>query len=389
MNDSLLDVEVSFDLDAFELTVTDNTDYAGQSITASKVAGIITALRANTTFYSNTSFSSPDIVPSVSTEKTISGPSGALPQSIYGVNYSIQVLDEVQNQTSGTMGSATALSYSHSDNTTLLNALRTNADSVYLRLYNGVTVLGDRLVGSNFTYNSGTISVTTASLASFASVTSFRIVTYYHKNLSFNFCNTLPTVSLCVTVDCLRAQISVVDQTVFLSGQGVSSHLITLRYPTNAAGTPVASPVTTDEYSMIVGPNIYSGGYNISVSALVSYTQSDGLVVSGTIVGYSYPNVECSPLWACLLPCLRQMLASYLAIQKKGGNNTVIGEQMFVIGQYKMQWDIAIQNLDTVAATEIFNAAKLYIGENGADCKCECGCGSSDGAPTLITPAFS
>lgn len=391
MQNQDIDLAVKFLLDTLQIQLTDNTDYSGESIDPSKVSGIFTAKRANSVFYSNTNYDSPDIVPGTSLVDTINGPGSKLPESIYNFVYSLRVFDEVvTNAASGSMPTSISVSFASSDLSSQLNALRTNANQVAIAIYDsGANLLGIRNVTGAFTFNSGSITVPVNGLASYANADSFRIVTYYSKEYSFNFCNTLPEVCIEVFGDCLKAQISVSDKTVWPAGYNVSSHLIKLQYPRNRAGAEMAAPVQTDQYSLIVGPNIYSGGYTISVSANVLYTQEDGLIVEGAVEGFKYPNIQCDTSWCCLKPCIDAIHEKLLQAQRVGSKEFAsLFNQIVNINAFYMRYNLAVQCQDTVGASNILAELKAFMNTTGANCDCGCS-GGSDGEPEVITPLYS
>lgn len=390
MENSNIDFEVKFLLDTLFVQVTDNTDYVGQSITPSKVAGLITAKRANTTFHVNTDYNAPDISPGTSLVDSFAGPSGALPESVYNFIYSIQVLDEILGSAkSCSMTNSTTLVFASTDVAAQLTALLTKANSVKVKVYDSGSNLLGEVAASAFVYGGGNITITTAVLATFANADSFRIVTYYSKESSFNFCNTLPVVKIGVFADCLKAQITVTDNTVWPAGYGVTNHLITLQYPRDKSGTPVSASVDTDQYSLVVGPNIYSGGYTISAEADVNYTQDDGLVVSGAVEGFAYPNVQCDATLCCLKDCIAKIHTQYLLALEKGGQAAMLGIQLLNINTYVMRYYLAVDCQATQEASNILTALKNYMQTSGTDCGCGCDDNAADGEPTVITPLYS
>jgi hypothetical protein len=392
MQNQDINLAVKFLLDTLQVQFTDNTDYAAESITPSKVAGIITAKRANSVFHSTTNYDAPDISPGTSLVDTISGPGSKLPESIYNFKYSIRVFDEVVTAgASGSMTSSVNVSFASSDVSSQLNALITNSNQVAIAIYDsGANLLGIRNIAGNFSFGAGSISVQVQALSTYADADSFRIVTYYSKEYTFNFCNTLPDVCIEVFGDCLRAQISVSDKTIWPAGYNVSDHLIKLQYPRNKAGSAVASPVETDQYSLIVGPNIYTGGYTISVSANVLYTQEDGLVVEGAVEGFKYPNIQCDTSWCCLRECIDSIHEKYLQALRVGSKDMAsLANQLFNISIYRMRYELAVECQDTVAASNILSALKEFMNTSGANCDCGCSGAGADGEPELITPLYS
>jgi len=394
MNNSILDFATKFLLNTKEVEVTDFTDYAAQSIVPAKVSGIITAKRVQTPFYLNSDYSTPDILPGTSDSKTFYGPSFSgygLPESGYSVIYSIKVLDEVINSTACTMTSTTLLKFASANITTALNALLTNANSVKLMVYDSGNGLLGEVAVSAWAYDGvANMEATVAALATWEDAHHFRIATYYSSLKSYIFCNTLPKPKLMVTVDCLRAQITVQDKTNWLAGYGISNHDITVQYPRDASGTPVASPVSTDQYSLVVGPDIYSGGYTVSVSSDVSYTQNDELIVVGTISGFKNFDVQCDVDLCCLADCVTKLHEAYLAGQRTGAtNNAILFQQLFNFQIFYTRYRMAIDCMDVAVAGAILQQMKDFLKTSGVDCDCDCGCGEADSAPRVIKPLYS
>lgn len=389
MQNNDIEIAVKFLLNSNEVQVTDNTDYAGESITPSKVAGIITAKRANTVFHSTTDYDTPDISPGTSLVDTFDGPSNKLPESIYSVKYSIRVFDEVLGSSqAGSMPSSTSVVFPSSNVAAQLNQLIADAEQVAIAIYDGGLLLGIRNVTGQFSFGGGNISVAVEALASFASADSFSVVTYYTKTYTYNFCNTLPKVNIEAFADCLRAQITVNDKTVWPAGYNVSNHKIKLQFPNDIDGTPVAAAVETEDYSLLVGPNIYSGGYNIAVSADVLYTQDDGLVVEGAVIGNVYPNVQCDTTLCCVRECLDELHDKYLVAIQKGSNQTAsLFQQIFNIQIFLTRYQLAVDCQATYEASSILQQLKDYMSSCGT--KCNCGCSEADGKPEVITPLYS
>lgn len=364
-----------------KVVLQDNTQYAVNGIDPSKVQGIVKAQRGSSIFQNNTDYNFPDISPSSSTSFQFNLPvdsNGNVPQASYLFTYSIRVLDELFLQQVATMSNANTISFGSSVNYDIqISTILGQASAVKLQLFNSGNVsLGEVVVtGSSFTPN--VQSITLETFANFENVHYARIVTYYTRETSYNYCYTFPGVSLSVFPDCFRSQLTVVDNTVFSASYTIISRTLTVQFPKDLNGNPVSATVVTENASITVGPNIWTGGYTISSQINANYLQSDGLVVNKTIVGYLYPDVQCDPGLCCISPCLKSLQKKYQEAVTVGSNQTGwLREVLFQAGIYINRYLIYMNCQDTGNATCV--AAELIAYLNGQGCECDCKtCGTS------------
>lgn len=394
MNISELNFSTNFLLSAVggpNAKITDLTDYNSNGITLSKVSGLIKAQRGSSVFHNNTNYDSPDISRGSTNYDNIDLPvdsQGLVPKASYMFTYSIRVLDEIFNSKNGTMPSSTGFLFTSATNfTAAIETLLDDANDVKLYLYNsGGTKIGEvEVLGAS--YNGGlTIqTIVTSVFSSFASVASARIVTFYEKESSYDYCVTFPALKLAATPDCYRSQMTIRDNTQFSSEFSASSRLITIQFPRDSSGNPVETTITSSAASVTIGPNIWTGGYEISLEMTVVHIGTDGLVTTKTLVGYIYPNVECDPGLCCISDCLTSLHNKYQEALMKGSSQTAsLREILFNTTIYICRFQVYLNCQNTEMCSEIASELIAYLRQNG--CNCDCSPCGVDGEPTEIQP---
>jgi hypothetical protein len=394
MNISELDFSSNFLLSAVggpKVKITDLTDYASNGITTSKVAGLIKGQRGSSIFYNNTNYDSPDISRGSTDNDSVDLPvdsQGLVPKASYLLTYSIRVLDEIFNSKAGTMPANAAFLFTSATNyTAAIETLLTQATAVKLYLYNSSAVKIGEVDVLTASYNGGlTIqTIGTSAFASFANVASARIVTFYEKESTYDYCVKFPDVKLAATPDCYRSQMTIRDNTQFSSEYSVLSRLITVQFPRDSSGNPVETTITSSAASLTIGPNIWTGGYEISLEMVVVHTGTDGLITTKTLVGYIYPNVECDPGLCCISDCLTSLHNKYQEALMKGSSQTATyREILFNTTIYICRFQIYLNCQNTEMCSEVASELISYLRQNG--CNCDCSPCGVDGEPTEIQP---
>lgn len=392
----------TFNLDDLEAIVADTFNY--NTLIYSAAYGNVTAKQGNSIFHQNTDFdNNADIVIGTNSSVDIPLPTqnGVPLSGSYRFIYNVLIEDEVLAYASTNSGfntvnapgaatfSTITLTSPPSDLEEVIVALLAAGLNVQVGLYD----VGDGLiVQSNIVSSTGSV-ITFAQVteANFANIAKVRIIgtNTYTKTSDYLF-NGCPNVDvqLNVTADCYRSQLTAADVTNYPANLTTLTRELTIRYPLLSNGTPVASPSTTSDASLTVGPNIWTGGYTISLSSQMVYVQTDDLTVIETVIKYSNPNVQCDANLCKALECINGFRVKYMAAQKSGARN--LGELMqqnLNILIYCNTYNIAVQCQNTTLASCILTELIEYMGVN--NCSCGCNDTRSDTAePTEIFPVY-
>ena len=309
-------------------------------------------------------------------------------QSRYLGRYSIRVYDEVIPNTYAIMDSSVNIKFASGTNySSAINAVKAQANGGYFALlYNaGGDLIGTKAVvlGS---YSGGNQNIGIETFAAWADVAEFRLVSYYYKEEEYNYCVSFPKVELMANPDCFRSQMTIWDNTKYPTGYTVTSREMVVHYPLNASGDPVANSVTTQNASITIGPNIWSGGYNVQSTVVVSYTGEDGLVVEQTYKGAIFPNVQCDPGLCCVNDCLSSVHNRYKEALANGGASqvSVWKEVLFQANIYISRYYLYMLCNQPENAIDV--ASELVSFLRSCGCNCDCNpCGTNE-EPVEIQP---
>ena len=211
---------------------------------------------------------------------------------------------------------------------------------------------------------------------------------------NYNFCDTTPISDLCVTSDCFYATLTAQDTTPYLANQTVVSRALTINFPRLANGNVVESPVTTSEASQTIGPNLYTGGYLVTLSTDITWTQTDGLIVTNTVAARSDYTVNCEGSICSAFNCIKAYAVKYQQAVALGSRDLAqFTAQNFQILLYCNLYNIAVECQNTAEARAVLVALGEYMSTNGvtvAGCDCGCGQNSTNSAePTVIYPLYN
>ena len=390
-----------------KLQVFDETPYVANNIALDKVAGVIlSAKRENVSFYANTDYDDPDVTLDPAANVKVDLPVDATDNALYGdfeFQYKVRVYNEFtdnnDNEAIDAIGSSPVTSVTL-DDTGYTGTLAANINALVALIGTEYKIeflnnLGDVLATSPITsasYNGGTsvttINCTSVAIASFASVTQVRLVSYYSETVDVSYCaQDWPTAVLAVTSDCIKAQIQVQDQTQYQASDTLT-RLITLNYPVLSNGTPVASPETTATASMLVGPNIWTGSYAIFLSSTLVRTQTDGLVLSYIVEAYNPYLVTCDAGLCCMKDCIGNIFTAYQNALTQGSPNlNVLMNNVITIMGYVSLYSINVSCGATAIAASYLAGLQTYMDSIGCDCDCSGNTASS--GPTIVYPLFS
>jgi hypothetical protein len=382
-----------FDLVTKKIIITDTFNYATAGITTA--FGNATIKIGNQILHTNTNFnSSADIVLGTNTSFEIDLPlnaDGTVRETGYEVTYDVRfTVNTVADVAADTFTIVTIPS------NPALATLITESIAA------GVGMKATFNVGSTSGYTILSATPTTITFASITIVgagtglTSAIIASTSNSEAIENyiFCDITPTADLCVESDCFYATLTASDTTPYLATQTIVSRALTINWPRLANGNPVDTAVVTSEASQVVGPNLYTGGYLVTLSTAITWTQADGLLVSNTVAARSDYNVNCDGSICSAFNCIKAYMIKYQQAVALGSRELAqFTAQNFQILLYCNLYNIAIQCQDTAEARAILVALGEYMSISGVTVAgCDCGCGQSSTnstEPTIIYPLYN
>jgi hypothetical protein len=382
-----------FDLARKKLIVIDTFDYDDASIDTA--FGNATIKIGNQILHTNTNFnSSADIVYGVNSSFEIDLPlnsDGTVRETGYSVTYDVRF-------TAGTGADVSSDTFT----VVTIPSSPTIAALINDSIAAGVGIKATFNVGSTSGYPILSATSTTMTFASITisgagtTLTSATISTTSNSETihNYDFCDTTPTSDLCVESDCFYATLTASDTTPYLATQTILDRVLTINYPRLANGEPVEVAVVTNEASQTVGPAIYTGGYLVTLSTLISWTQSDGLLVFNTVAARSDYNVNCDGSICNAFNCIKAYMVKYQQAVALGSRDLAqFTQQNFQILLYCNLYNIAIECQDTAEARAILVALGEYMSVSGVTVAgCDCGCGQSatnSTEPTVIYPLYN
>lgn len=377
--------------------VTDTFNYSG--ITASAIYGNVTAKIGNTIFHTNTNFNaSADIVQGTNTYVDFDLPlnaDGTIRETSYNFTYSVKIENEQIGTSSADVAADTFTTVTIPSNPTL-------AASINALIAAGVDCRARFNLGSTSGYAILSATATTIVIASTTisgAGAGLNAVTILSTSTStsvtnYDFCDITPQTNLCVTSDCFFATVTAQDSTLYLANMTIASRALTINWPRLANGNPVDTAVVTSDASKTIGPNIYTGGYLVTLSTALTWTQTDGLLVSNTVQGRSDYVVDCSGNICSAFNCIKAYMVRYQQAVALGSRElTQFTQQNFQILLYCNLYNIAIECQKTSEARDILVALGEYMSVSGITVEgCDCGCtdsSTSSTEPTLITPLYN
>jgi hypothetical protein len=382
-----------FNLVTKKLIVTDTFNYTDSVIDTA--FGNATIKIGNQILHTNTNFnSSADIVFGVNTSFEIDLPlnaDGTVRETDYEVTYDVRF-------TSNTSADVAADTFT---------VVTIPSNAALATLINDSIAAG---VGMKATFNVGstggyTILSATSTTLTFASIsitgagtglTSAIIASTSNSEAieNYSFCDITPISDLCVTSDCFYATLTAQDTTPYLASQTIVDRTLTINWPRLANGNPVESPVVTSDASQTIGPNLYTGGYLITLSTAITWTQTDGLIITNTVAARSDYTVNCEGSICSAFNCIKAYAVKYQQAVAVGGRLLdQFTQQNFQILLYCNLYNIAVECQNTTEARAILVALGEYMSISGVTVAgCDCGCGQSSAnstEPTVIYPLYN
>jgi hypothetical protein len=396
----ILTFTTSFNLAEKKVRITDTTNYSG--VTASGIFGNVTAKIGNTIFHQNTNFDPmADIVIGNNTYVEFDLPlnaDGTVRQTTYSFIYEVKIFDQILQESdvvTPSSGVFNKLVISPASSV-IINSIaaaiasgqvcRANFDSVNFPY--GVIITS--------TTGDDTINFDEITDTDWFDITHVVVLTSSTSELthSYDFCDKSPSANLCVTSDCFFATLEAIDTTAYLATQTIVDRTLTINWPRLANGNAVQPPVVTSDASQVVGPNLYTGDFLVTLSTDITWTQIDGLIITNTIAARSDFNVNCDGGICEAYACIKAYAVQYQEAVAQGSRQiSQFQQQNFQILIYCNLYNLAVECQHTTEARAILVALSEYMNTNGVTVMgCSCGCGNTGNnstEPTVIYPLYN
>lgn len=385
--------------------ITDIYNYS--AIIRDAIYANITAKLGNTPFHQNTDYdTNADIVIGTNTFVDIDLPHTglAIQNGLYTFIENVKIINEVLYRPLISSGYLSVTAPGSNNFTSILltsppgtfsddiaNLLAT-IDDVRVGFYNSSNVLLASAVIT--TYSEDSLGFNAVALSSFATIAKIRIIgsNIYSTTKTYSWigCD-VATASLQATSDCYRSQLTVIDCTQYPSNATLARTL-TVQYPSLANGSHVLPTIETSDASLVLGPNIWTGAYTITLSSVLNWTQTeDGLLIETIITGAIYPNVQCNFALCALATCIGNFRTKLLAARANGSKDlAALVSDNLIIGLYLDGIRLAIDCENSDTATRLISELIIFMGEGSSTSGCNCGCSDqTNDVPTEIFPLFT
>jgi hypothetical protein len=197
------------------------------------------------------------------------------------------------------------------------------------------------------------------------------------KTNTYNNQYVAPVVTISQTADCLSPQFVSDDVTNYMSN-GVNPAITrtnTLDYPFGSAGQ--GTPIVTSGQT-ITTSTFYNGTQTTTISSILVYTFSDGLIVTDTVTGVKEFLVDCQFICS-IFCCLRSLYNN--RENNRGVNQVEFNKYSDLFNECMSTVELALVAIDCGKASEVDGYLTLI--KNIANCTDDCSC--NDGTPSLVT----
>tara|TARA_R110000868_G_scaffold36571_1_gene129741 strand:- start:893 stop:2962 length:2070 start_codon:yes stop_codon:yes gene_type:complete len=396
----ILTFTTSFNLADKKVRITDTTDYSG--VTTPPIYGNVTARIGNTIFYQNTNFDeSADIVIGTNSYVEFDLPlnaDGTVRQTTYSFTYEVKIFDQLLQESDvvtpedGVFNSLVIFPAS----SVIINSIAAAiASGQVCRAYFGSPEFPNGVIITSTT-GDDTINFDTVVDPDWFDITHVVVRTASTSELTniYDFCDKSPIADLCVTSDCFFATLEAIDSTAYLAIQTIVDRVLTINWPRLANGNAVQPPTITDQASQVVGPNLYTGDFLVTLSTDITWTQIDGLIITNTIAARSDFNVTCDGGICEAYACIKAYAVQYQEAVAQGSRQiSQFQQQNFQILIYCNLYNLAVECQHTTEARAILVALSEYMNTNGVTVMgCSCGCGNTSNnstEPTVIYPLYN
>ena len=201
--------------------------------------------------------------------------------------------------------------------------------------------------------------------------------TYYITDTNeYDFTYAAPEATAAPIVDCIAPLLTCSDTTDYdIDGATyTSSRTLTLQFPANSGGTTITN--TSSAY--ITTSTFYSGLTVFTISTVITYTFTDGLIVVDTITGTQSINVDCS--FICDLYCCLKALDNNVT-SSRGIDDAKFAYYQDLQNQVMAKVEMLFLAIDCGKQTD----ANTYLTEIQTLAQCTGDCGCTDGTPRRVT----
>ena len=203
-------------------------------------------------------------------------------------------------------------------------------------------------------------------------------VYYVSDTNTYTFTYVAPTVSITAAVDCLSPLITGTDGTDYIV-DGITptnSRTMVLQFPDGSGATSITNTTS----ATITTSTFYTGPTNFTVTSILTYVFSDGLIVVDTVTGTKSLTVDCSMI--CNLYCCLKALNA----QKNNARaiNGPFSPQFLALENQLEQIAVVLALLKMAIECGKQNDANTYLTniQELANCADDCSC--NDGTPNLV-----
>jgi hypothetical protein len=182
-----------------------------------------------------------------------------------------------------------------------------------------------------------------------------------------------------VTNDCNfypNGQITATDTTNY-GDWTVSSKSIKLYFPNGLSPAPIAPYIETTTASTLVVNTLATGMWTAILTANLTITQDDGLVLVAVLTKTLNHNVACNSQLCSVNSALDQITAAYAADVACGSTTPRYAQELTLANAYYTQYQIERSCGDTLAASAYADKITALVGQSHSSCGGSCGCSGS------------
>lgn len=182
-----------------------------------------------------------------------------------------------------------------------------------------------------------------------------------------------------VTNDCNfypNGQITATDSTSY-GAWTVISKSIRLYYPNGLTPAPVTPFVETTTASTLVVNSLATGMWTAILTANVTITQADGLVIVAVLTKTLNHNVACNAQLCSVNDTLDKITKIYADDVAGGSTTPRYAQELTLANAYYTQYQIERACGDALAAATYAEKITALVSGTGTTSSCSCGCGTS------------
>lgn len=173
-----------------------------------------------------------------------------------------------------------------------------------------------------------------------------------------------------------NGQITATDSTNYGSWT-VSSKSIRLYYPNGLTPAPISPYVETTTASTLVVSTLATGMWTAILTANLTITQTDGLVLIAVLTKTLNHNVVCNAQLCSVNASLDQITAAYSADVACGSTTPRYAQELTLANAYYTQYQIERSCGNTLEAAAYAEKIANLVGQTSTSCNGSCGCSGS------------